>query len=149
MPVVQMLFNKGAQVKSPNVIAAAANNQNKEMVQFLITKGAAPGDGLLPALSKNNKEIVELLLSSGADGGAPKKPQKPQSPLGKKPGGSTKISQLSQTKKVPASEPTYPKATDKKVAGSDIQIFGKSNNDADPGNTASNMLKNFGFGKKK
>lgn len=71
MPVVQMLFDKGAQIKSPKVIAAAATNQNREMVQFLIIKGAAPGDGLLAALSKNNKEIVELLLSSGADGGAP------------------------------------------------------------------------------
>lgn len=71
MPVVQMLFAKGAQVKSPNVIAAAAENQNKDMVQFLISKGAAPGDGLIPALTKNNLEIVQLLLSSGADGGAP------------------------------------------------------------------------------
>lgn len=68
MPVVEMLFSKGAQVKSSSVIAAAANNQNKAMVQLLISKGAAPGDGLVPALSKNNKEIVELLLASGATG---------------------------------------------------------------------------------
>ncbi|MEZ4937885.1 MAG: ankyrin repeat domain-containing protein [Crocinitomicaceae bacterium] len=71
MPIVQMLFSKGAQIKTSGVIAAACENQNKEMVQLLISRGAAPGDGLVAALSKNNKEIVELLLASGASGNAP------------------------------------------------------------------------------
>ena len=58
------MINKGAKIK--NAMAYASESGNKELVEYLIEKGANNWEeSIYNACKSNNKEIIELLFSYG------------------------------------------------------------------------------------
>ena len=63
--LVELLIHKGADHNYG--FSAAAENGNMEMVQFLLSKGADPNYGFSAAVKNGNMEMVQFLLDKGAD----------------------------------------------------------------------------------